>query len=76
MFEIRFNETFNNDDHILINKLVLTSDMVTAISENPSDFEDWNDGADEICQLPLGDYYILKVIQPIEITEQKQLELF
>ena len=76
MFEIRFNETFNNDDHILINKLVLTSDMVTAISKNPSDFEDWNDGADEICQLPLGDYYILKVIQPIEITEQKQLELF
>ena len=76
MFEIRFNETFNNNDHILINKLVLTSDMVTAISKNPSDFEDWNDGADEICQLPLGDYYILKVIQPIEITEQKQLELF
>ena len=73
MFEIRFNETFNNNDHILINKLVLTSDMVTAISKNPSDFEDWNDGADEICQLPLGDYYILKVVQPIEITEQMEL---
>ena len=71
-----YTETFNNDDHILINKLVLTSDIVTALSENPSDFENWNDGADEICQLPLGDYYILKVVQPIEITGQKQLELF
>ena len=68
-----YTETFNNDYYILINKLVLTSDMVAAIAENPNDFKNWNDGADEICQLPLGNYYILKVVQPIEITEQMEL---
>ena len=71
-----YTETYEDNDYILVNKLLLTSDIVTALSENPSDFENWNDGADEICQLPLGDYYILKVVQPIEITKQKQLELF